>query len=125
MSRRFFFGLFVCGLVAVIVLSLLPAEAMPALEVSDKIEHAAAYAFLAFTGALALRRPHRWLVAGLAVLGIALEIAQTLVPGRSFDLVDGLANAAGAILGVLLAHLLPTFRQGRRVNPPGTCAPPS
>lgn len=104
---------------AVMVLSLLPAESMPALDVSDKLEHAAAYAFLAFTGSLALRRPHRWLAVGLAVLGICLEMAQTLVPGRSFELLDAAANATGAILGVALAHLLPTLRRVHERDPVG------
>ena len=79
---------------------------MPALDVWDKAEHVAAYAALAFVGTVAVRRPHRLLVLGLAILGFLLELGQLLVPGRSFDLLDVSANLLGAAAGAILARLL-------------------
>ena len=104
--RRVALVLFLIGIVVVAALSLAPAQALPALDVSDKAEHAAAYAVLAFLGTVAVPRPHRLLVIGLALLGLALELGQLRVPGRSFDLLDAVANVVGAATGAILARLL-------------------
>jgi VanZ family protein len=72
----------------------------------DKIEHAAAYLFLAvwFTGLVA--RPRYWgVVVALVVLGLTIEVLQAAMPfGRQGDPWDVLANVTGIGLGVALAH---------------------
>jgi VanZ family protein len=96
-------GIFAAGAVAVIVLSLLPGKELPSLGVSDKIEHAAAYALLGLAGGLAFpsRRATIALLLLLPLLGIALEIAQLVVPQRSSDVADALADWIGAVLTLL------------------------
>ena len=72
----------------------------------DKVEHAAAYVFLAvwFTGLVA--RPRYWRVAvALVALGLTIEVLQAAMPfGRQGDPWDVLANVAGIGIGVALAR---------------------
>ena len=86
---------------ALVVSSLIPVDFSQAPEHSDKIMHAAAYCLLV------LFWPPAWLrsagvMLGLAAgLGLALEIAQGILPtGRYMDPWDALANALGACLGL-------------------------
>ncbi|GMA28941.1 VanZ family protein [Arenivirga flava] len=65
----------------------------------------------------ALLRRRRWLVApiGVAASGL-IELAQdALLPGRTADLRDVLANGTGAVLGLLLALVL-DWRRARRLR---------
>jgi len=92
----------------VIVLSLLPGRDLPQIGISDKLEHATAYAGMALTGSLAFpRRPALlWLLVLLPALGIALEFGQMLVPGRSAEVGDAVANTIGVLLVILPALVL-------------------
>jgi len=96
---------FALGVVTVAVLSLLPQDVMPKVELSDKVGH-----FIAFPptcnpagrGA-GTRLPPQF------VLGGALEIAQMFVPGRSAELLDFVVDAGGVAAGMLLARFLLRF----------------
>ena len=86
-------------------LTLLPGEDFPEVGFTglDKVAH-----FLLF-GALAAalrfdfpRLPRILPFFGAAALGLGIEFAQRLVPGRSYDLMDFAFDAAGALLAVLL-----------------------
>lgn len=74
----------------------------------DKVEHFGTYLFLAvwFTGLIARKR--WWMVAAtLLILGAAMEAGQYLMQaGRTADVYDMAANAAGIAAGLLLAALL-------------------
>jgi VanZ family protein len=91
---------FAAAAVAIIALSLLPRDSLPSVGVSDKYEHLAAYAVLAATAWLAFpsRRAALRLMLLLPLMSIALEFAQTFVPGRSGDVADALVSALGAYL---------------------------
>jgi VanZ family protein len=90
----------------VIVASLLPANSLPmraldSLKISDKIEHAAAYAFLAFLPAIHERRGFIIAAAiGAAVLGVALEYGQLYSGWRDFEVGDMVADALGVCFGL-------------------------
>lgn len=89
--------------------SLLPSDAVPRVAVWDKLQHLAAYAALAFVFAGALGRG-RWksVLAGLALLGAALEIAQGASgAGRQASGLDAVANLLGAGVGLAAAALVP------------------
>jgi VanZ family protein len=92
----------------VIVLSLLPGRDLPQVGLSDKLEHVIAYAGMALTGCLAFPRlsGFLWLLVLLPALGIALEFCQMLVPGRSAEVADAVADAIGVLLVVLPALIL-------------------
>jgi VanZ family protein len=69
--------------------------------------HAAAYAFLAVLAVtLPLKRHWRWFFVGLLALhGVATEIGQTFVPGRTGSVRDVLIDWAGVGAGVLFWFL--------------------
>jgi VanZ family protein len=80
----------------------------------DKLNHAAAFATLAFASLFALReQPHPvfWTSFGLMALGLGIELGQMQVPGRSADWNDVAADAVGIGFGLLLA-----MRTARRLD---------
>ncbi len=101
MFRNFSRIAFVIGLLAVILLSLLPEEVLPDPGIWDKLNHVMAYGVLALAGGLGFRGLRSLLLVGigLLILGIALEIAQAALPHRSASAYDVLANLIGISLG--------------------------
>jgi VanZ family protein len=91
--------------VLVVIGSLLPAASAPmemiaALHINDKVQHVIAYLSLAFLPALhEPRRRLAYIAIGLVALGVLLEFGQLWSPGRSFEIGDMLADAAGVIAG--------------------------
>ena len=78
----------------------------------DKVVHLLSFAFVMWSGARA-GIPIRALVGVLAVHAVASEVIQhTLLPGRSGDAADVLADLAG-IGGVVLALGAASWRDGR------------
>jgi VanZ family protein len=93
---------------AVVVTSLLPADELPEPPFSgvDKLEHFFAYAVLSAYAAMlfAGRRAQSLAAVGLIALGIGLELAQgALTQSRQADSADALANALGALAGLMVA----------------------
>jgi len=102
-SRRAWRVLFWALLIAVSTLMLVPRPP-PTLDTGwDKANHLLAFAAPAFAGIAALVRRDRGRMAllGLALLawGGALELLQGLLPPRSAEWTDWLADAAGIALG--------------------------
>lgn len=92
---------------------------------SDKVIHTGAYAVLSALLTVALGRPITAIAAATGY-GLTDELHQALVPGRTPDPFDLLADLAGATLGGLaVAYLRRRRRQGRiqwrrdRPPPPG------
>jgi len=99
---RLWLGLWILGLIATVIVCLLPLPQVHSpFDHLDKLEHALGYAALAASAAMlfATRRALVLVVLGLIVLGIGIEGLQTLVPWRSGDALDAVANALGALLG--------------------------
>lgn len=94
------------GVAAVCALSLLPQQALPRPGVSDKLLHLAAYFVLMAVSYPAYGRGtgERRIVAGLVVLGLALELVQTVSPLRVMSVADAAAGAAGVALAMLAAR---------------------
>lgn len=100
---------FVVGLMLLFVLCLTPGQEMPDIGTSDKLLHGAAFLMLAFAGRLAFPASSRsgWaLLGGLIAIGAGIEFAQMLVPGRSADAADWLADSLGVIAGLGLGEIL-------------------
>lgn len=97
------------ALVAVVVVaSLIPGQALKhELFRYDKLLHTLAYGSV-MVGFAGIYRPsaYRWIAPALLLLGIGLEFAQGHFGHRSYDLKDMFANAAGVLIGLLLARFV-------------------
>lgn len=94
------------GIAAVIVVCLMPGQDLPRIPISDKIEHALAFAVLAASAVqLFVRGPALATVAaGLLALGVGIEFAQaTFTTTRAMELGDVIADAIGIGAGMLVA----------------------
>lgn len=89
-----------------LIIALVPApQVIGSVAFGDKIGHALAFALLMLWYAQLYGGRSRNLCAiGLVLFGAGIEVLQTLVPYRSGDLWDLLADAAGVALGLLLAR---------------------
>ena len=99
-------GLWMLAIAAVVFASLVPARALPAVPVGDKLEHFLAYAVLSAAAVQLFARRLSWaLVCVLLVLmGIGLEHLQAqMALGRMLDRVDALANTLGVLAGLATA----------------------
>jgi VanZ family protein len=85
--------------------SLVPGRDLPQTHVSDKFEHATAYALLTLWFAGIYPKTSYWKVGvGMFALGMALEVAQGAMPfGRQMDIRDVGANTLGIAIGIMLA----------------------
>lgn len=99
----FFLGLVIAAVIT--FYSLLPAQHVPQIGVSDKIEHAVAYALLAFWFASVVARwDYLFMMLALVALGGGIEIVQGLMKmGREADIRDFVADCIGSGIGLLLA----------------------
>lgn len=109
------------GLLAIVIVSLVPGEWRPSIGLAKAFEHAIAYSIVAafLTLASRARWPHILLLVALAG---ALEIGQVWVPGRDFNPTDFLGSSAGALFGFGFSSLLLTqmsrFSRMRRLDSP-------
>lgn len=73
---------------------------------SDKLNHLLAYGFLTgWFGQLIMSGQGRLvLIVGLCALGLAMEVVQSVLPHRWFDLVDAVANTVGIAAGAVALH---------------------
>ena len=100
-------AIFAAAVAVLLCVSLAPAETLPVSSVSDKVQHALAWA--ALTGLGLMLAPRRWReVAGFClVLGIGVELAQaTMGLGRQGDWRDFVADAAGVLIAVRATQLI-------------------
>ncbi len=106
---NFAFAILAFALAVIItVSSLIPAQPSLSINNMDKIVHVLAYAVLgvAVLPAFPKIKPvNIWL--GLSVFGLVIEVLQGLMPtGRSTDILDGIANASGALLALVAWSVL-------------------
>ena len=71
---------------------------------ADKLQHAIAFAAYWCVGVLAGVRPRVLLALGLLGFGIAIEWAQSMIPGREASWADVVADAVGIGLGAMIQH---------------------
>ena len=94
----------------------LPAERLPSVGFTDKVNHFIAYFILAVLVNLTLiyQRKSRLIFekAPIATVIICLfygavdELHQLLVPGRSAETLDWVADASGALFGIIIVYFL-------------------
>lgn len=93
------------GIAGVVYGSLMhnpPSVPMPQ---GDKVEHLSAYGLLMFWFAQVIMgsRSRAAVALGLVALGVALEFAQSLTDYRTFEIADMVGDAAGVVLGWIIA----------------------
>lgn len=122
MNRLFLWGPVVAMMLFIFAASSVPDLPAPPGGITDKVAHSLVYAVLAvlilraLTGGRMAGVTLRRALAALALTtlyGVTDEIHQSLVPGRTPELLDVLADARGAALG-LLATLIVAALQRRR-----------
>ena len=100
-------------------LTTLPAQSVPSVGVSDKLEHLLAYFVLSillyltllFQRKSVLLKNYAMLFTILIVFayGIIDELHQLMIPGRSCELLDFLADMIGGIIGIIIVKILFSF----------------
>lgn len=101
--RNAWLALWLFGVTVLVVVCLLPAPDLPKLQVSDKVEHALAFALLA---ASAVQLFERWralvcIGVGLFALGVGIEFAQGLLTTtRAMEMGDVVADTIGIVFGL-------------------------
>ena len=93
---------------AVVYLSLTPKPPPTLVSYGDKFEHLAAYASMMGWWLQIHRRPER-LALLFILMGLTLEVLQSLSGFRTGDVFDMAANTLGVGLGWLTARLLPDW----------------
>ncbi len=91
---------------AILWLSLMPMPPQPlTFDYSDKLAHTLAYLFLMGWFAVAYRGRSRIVAAaGLATMGVLVEILQGLSGYRYFEFADMVANGSGVLLAWLMMN---------------------
>jgi len=94
----------------------LPAASMPSFGVVDKVNHLLAYFILAILlfltllfqqkVPLSLNKAAAYALIICSLYGMLDEVHQIFIPGRSAEFLDFLADACGALLGVLVMNYL-------------------
>lgn len=102
--------------VSIFILTSLPSESLPSVEISDKLNHFLAFFVLGFFLNLTLKYQTKFpnlkknilLITIIIASGYGLldELHQLFVPGRSAELLDWVADFIGAISGSLLAEVI-------------------
>jgi VanZ family protein len=109
-SSRFRIVAFVAWCLVWLVLPLIMLKPLPFGFVSrtDLLAHFLLFAVMTIGVLAFIRSRSQIVVLGLLSIGygLALEVAQAFVPGRTFDVADMLANAVGGITGSLCALIL-------------------
>lgn len=97
------------GVIAALVLSLIPPSYLHEPPHMDKVVHLTGYAVMMFWWAQILVH-RRWRLAlAIVLFGGAIELLQGLTPLRQPDVFDALANTGGVLLGWLIARILPNL----------------
>ncbi|WP_337865285.1 VanZ family protein [Ignavibacterium sp.] len=102
--------------VTIFILTSLPSDKLPSVEIGDKLNHFLAFFVLGFFLNLTLRYQAKFPALKKNILiitiiiasgyGLLDELHQLLVPGRSAEVLDWVADFIGAISGSLLAEAI-------------------
>jgi len=95
------------GVLAIIVLSLVPGAYRPHTGLPGQAEHFIAYCStaLALTLGFSSIASRAVIAGGLVLLAGSMEILQLWVPGRHSAVMDAVASSLGGFLGIILGHI--------------------
>lgn len=102
--------------ITIFILTSLPSDQLPSVEIGDKVNHFLAFFVLGFFLNLTLKYQTKYpslkknilLITIIIAAGYGLldELHQLFVPGRSAEVLDWVADFVGAISGSLVAEFL-------------------
>ena len=105
--------------IVLFTLTTLPTSSLPSVGLSDKLEHILAYFGLSFLLYLTLffqkksfffKKNAALITLSIIILyGILDEVHQLLIPGRSCELYDFLADLLGGIIGIALVKIFTNY----------------
>ena len=98
----------------VIVLCSIPAPQIIAVNHIDKLEHAVAFGGLCGLFFFAYPRKRIWVYLGSFLLGLCVELLQAVIPWRSADVLDLLADGVGVLAAILIIEWLLVPRMKER-----------
>lgn len=103
--ERLWRGLGLFGLLAGLALSLLPIPPPPIeLAYADKWQHLVGLALMMLYAGMLFPRQRLRAGLGLLLYGLGIELLQSLLPWRSAEWLDLLADASGIAVGLLLLN---------------------
>ena len=115
-KKLFVFTPLIIYWIILFIATTLPVQSVPAIAISDKINHLLAYFLLSVLLYLTLIFQRRSIflfnnaafatIIIASVYGALDEIHQMFIPGRFAEFLDWLADAGGAVLGVLFISYL-------------------
>jgi hypothetical protein len=108
MRRLFQFAAWLL-ILAIVVLSVIPAENRPVTPASHDFEHAAIFLATGLAFGLGYRR-HLVQIMGLMAFCAAIELIQLVIPGRHARASDFVVDAVSVSLGVGLALLFAQYK---------------
>jgi VanZ family protein len=96
-----------------------PPQVGPDVPGADKVLHFGVYAILGYLVAKALRPPRGWsarlnAITAMVIFAFADELHQSLIPGRSTELLDWVADTTGATIGLATGLILLTLARMRQ-----------
>lgn len=102
--------------IVIFILTSIPAESVPSVGISDKLQHLLAYCVLAMLLYLTLVIQNKFpllksnaitfSIIILFVYGVLDELHQLLIPGRSGEVMDVVADVVGGIIGLIIVRLI-------------------
>ena len=96
-----------CGILAIAVLSLLPADKLERTSIGGHAEHVVAYAATSIFVALAYPASRlAWILAVLVIYAASLEYLQHFSPGRTSSVVDFAFSGFGIGVGLMVSMAL-------------------
>ncbi|WP_298633024.1 VanZ family protein [uncultured Umboniibacter sp.] len=112
--KRYWKGLAWFSAIVVIIVCSLPTPQVLDIQHIDKLEHA--IAFGGICGLFFFAYPNwRFLVyIGSFLLGLAVELLQAVIPWRSAEMLDLVADGVGVILAIVVIELFLVPRMRRR-----------
>jgi len=105
-------------LIAIVVLSLVPAYDRPVTALPHSLEHLTIFFAAGLAFGIGYPQRHRFQFPALLVFTAVIEMAQLVVPGRHARLTDFVVDAVGIMTGLSLGLLASPKRLSRPL-PPG------
>ncbi len=114
MTKRFWQCAAWLSVITIFVLCTIPSPQLVSVSYADKIQHFVAFAAVSFLFRLAYpQNPGKAYFAAF-ILGGAVELVQAMIPWRSAEWLDLLADSMGIVLCMLVVELTPIKKYIRR-----------